>query len=197
MNRRWLVGGIAAVLGLAALLALVVGGVVGRSIVPAPQPSPPDTVRYEDELNDFSISYPATWAELVASDPSARLLAAARDASAALRVTVRRSGLNPPVTADTLLFARPFVENPLRADDRIEDLGPPDAVVLDGVPGYRYTYKVRGRDGKQAAHVHYFLFRKDSRLIQLIMQASPASKLPALQPMFDRIARTFEDTRAN
>ncbi|MGI8730906.1 MAG: hypothetical protein ACR2LK_13135 [Solirubrobacteraceae bacterium] len=196
MNRRWLVGGIVAVLGIAAVLALVVGGVVGRSIVPSPEPSPPDTVRFEDELTDVAIAYPASWAELGASDPSARLLAAARDASASLRVTVRRSGLEA-VTPDTLPVVRPLAEDVLRADDRIEDLGPPEAVVLDGVPGYRYTYKVRDRDGKPAAHVRYFLFRDDSRLIQLIMQASPASQLAALEPTFERIARTFEDTRAN
>ena len=71
MNRKWLVGGVAAFLALAAVLALVVGGVVGRSIVPRRSRSAAAAprrrgVRFTDTLTDISIAYPATWVRRIA-----------------------------------------------------------------------------------------------------------------------------------
>ncbi len=201
MNRKWLVGSVAAFLALVAVLALVVGGVVGRSIVPAadepttpvapePEPAkPPGPVRFKDTLTDVSLAYPATWLRRMPADQAVRLVASSPDASAAVSVSVRRSDLET-VTADTLAVVRPLTDDLLREDDRIGELPDPEQVAVDGLPGYRYTYTYRDDDGGRGAHIHYFLFKGD-RLIQIVLQAVPATKLETLQPTFDEIARSF------
>ena len=192
MNRKWLVGGVAAFLGIAAVLALVVGGVVGRSIVPSATEPPPSTVRVKDTLTDVSIAYPTTWVPRMSEDQAVRIVASSRDASAAVSVSVRRSDLET-VTAETLPIVRPLTDDLLRQDDRIRELPEPVPVTIDGLPGYRYTYTYRQARG-EGAHVHYFLFKGD-RLVQIVLQAVPAAKLPALQSTFDRIAQSFRAAR--
>ena len=191
MNRKWLFGGVAAFLGVAAVLALVVGGVVGRSIVPSATEPPPSTVRVKDTLTDVSIAYPASWVQRMSEDQAVRIVASSRDASAAVSVSVRKSDLET-VTADSLPIVRPLTDDLLRQDDRIRELPEPVPVTIDGLPGYRYTYTYRQARG-EGAHVHYFLFKGD-RLVQIVLQAVPASKLPALQSTFDRIAQSFRAT---
>ena len=77
MERKWLVGIVAGVLALAAVLALIGGGVVGRSIVPSPtttaQPPPPETVRFRDSLTDVAIAYPSTWVRRISKDQAVRV----------------------------------------------------------------------------------------------------------------------------
>lgn len=204
MNRKWLVGGVAAFLAIAAVLALVVGGVVGRSIVPSttePEkpaeqtaPAAPATVRFTDTLTDVSIAYPSTWQRRLAGDQAVRLVASSPDASAAVSISVRKSDLET-VTAQTLPIVRPLTDDLLRADKRIASLPEPVAVTLDGLPGYRYTYNYRRDEGGEGAHIHFFLFKGD-RLIQMVLQAVPASKLASLQPTFDAVARTFRKGRS-
>jgi hypothetical protein len=193
VHRNWLVGGVAAALGLAAVLALVVGGVVGRSIVPAPAPERPSTVRFWDTLTDVSISYPATWLRRIAKDQAVRLVASAPDESASVSVSVRKTDLET-VTFDTLPIVRPLTDDLLRVDKRVAKIGEPVPVRVGGLPGYRYTYTYRKDDGTDGAHIHYYLF-KGQRLIQMVLQAVPAARLPALQSTFDRIAATFQGSR--
>jgi hypothetical protein len=206
VNRKWLVGGVAAFLGLAAVLALVVGGVVGRSIVPSPtepsrppaetEPPPPATpseIRFTDTLTDVSIAYPGTWVRRMSPDQGVRLVASSPDASAAVSVSVRKSDLET-ITPQTLPIVRPLTDDLLHEDKRISTVPEPVAVTADGLPGYRYTYTYRGEDGTRGAHIHYFLFKGD-RLIQIVLQAVPATRLRALQPTFDEIARSFRKGR--
>jgi hypothetical protein len=196
VDRKWLVAGVAALLAIVAVLALVGGGVVGRSIVPDPQPQSPatssdkTTVRFKDTLTDVSIAYPSTWVRRAPKDQGVRIIASAPDESAAVSVSVRKIDLEP-VTVDTLPIVRPLTDGFLREDTRIKKIGEPEAVTVDGLPGYRYTYDFRKADRTDGAHVHYYLF-KDKRLIQIVLQAVPASSLPALQPTFEAIARTFD-----
>lgn len=179
-------------LALAAVLAMVVGGLVGRSIVPSPEPQPPpQTVRHDDTLWGLSISYPATWTRLETEDRAVRLIAAAPDRSASLRVSVRRSGLEP-VTADSLPVVRPLTDQLLSSDDRIVRIEQPSPVELGGLPGYRYEYAYRSERGGTGAHIHFFLFRDDGRLIQLVLQAGVAAELERMRSTFDRIAASFE-----
>lgn len=192
MNRKWLVGGVAAFLAIAAVLALFLGGVVGRSIVPS-TPAPPSTVRFTDTLTDMSIAYPSSWVERVPEDQAVRFVASSRDESAAVSVSVRKTDLEP-VTADSLPIVRPLTDDLLRQDDRIGALPEPEPVAMDGLPGYRYTYTYRRDGGGDGAHVHYFLF-KPGRLVQLVLQAVPAAKLEPLQPTFDRMAASFRAGR--
>jgi hypothetical protein len=195
VNRTWLVGGVAALLAIAAVLALVIGGVVGRSIVPAPEPGPerPETVRFTDTLTDVSVSYPATWVRRFAKDQAVRLVASTPDESGSLSVSVRKVDLEP-VTDATLPLVRPLTDDLLRADTRIGRLTEPSPVRIGGLPGYRYSYTYRTPEGGGGAHIHYFLF-KDKRLIQLVLQAQPAARLSTLRPTFDRIAATFDGNR--
>ncbi|HVF77033.1 MAG TPA: hypothetical protein VNA28_01950 [Solirubrobacteraceae bacterium] len=204
MNKKWLVGGVAAFLAVAAVLALVVGGVVGRSIVPEPadpEPEPvvvkpedaPRLVRFTDTLTDVSIAYPSTWQRRLAGDQAVRLVASSPDASAAVSISVRKSDLET-VTVETLPIVRTLTDDLLREDPRIGELPEPAAVTVDGLPGYRYTYTYRSDGGGRGAHIHYFLF-KDARLIQMVFQAVPASELEELQPTFDEVARSFRKGR--
>jgi hypothetical protein len=174
-----------------AVLALVVGGVVGRSIVPSPSaPSRPATVRFADTLTDVAVSYPAGWVRRTSPDQGVRILASSSDGTAGVSVSVRKSGLET-VTSRTLPVVRPLTDDLLKADTRIIAKSQPEAVTVGGLPGYKYTYTYRMQDKSEAAHVHYFLF-KDERLIQLVLQAVPASRLGALTPTFQQIADTFE-----
>jgi len=197
VDRKWLVGGVVGVLALVAVLALVVGGVVGRSIVPAPAPSAPArpaTTRFADTLTDVAISYPRTWVRRSSADQGVRILASSPDGSAGVSVSVRKSGLEEPVTAQSLPVVRTLTDDLLRADSRLLKISDPVAVTLGGLPGYRYTYTYRTQDETEGAHVHYFLF-SDERLVQLVLQAVPATKIDALKPVFDQIAASFEATR--
>jgi hypothetical protein len=195
VDRRLLVGVVVGALALVAVLALVVGGVVGRSIVPTPaEPAAPETIRFADTLTDVAISYPTAWVRRTPQDQSVRILASSPDASAGVSVSVRPSGLEEPVTTSSLPVVRPLTDDLLRADTRIRRISDPAAVTIGGLPGYRYTYTYRMQDKTEGAHVHYFLF-KNARLVQIVLQAVPSTKLPSLQPTFDKIAASFEGTR--
>ena len=205
MNRKWLVGGVAAFLAIAAVLALVIGGVVGRSIVPSPAepeppaaqtpppPKPPATRRFTDALTDVSIAYPGTWLRRFSEDNAVRFVASSPDASGAVSISVRKSDLET-ITMDTLPIVRPLTDDLLRQDRRIRSIPEPLAVTADGLPGYRYTYTYRRESGGDGAHIHYFLFKGD-RVIQLVLQAVPATKLSELQATFDEVAQTFRSGR--
>ena len=195
MQRKWLVAGVVGVLAVVAILALVVGSEVGRSIVPdAETPERPATVRYGDTLTDVAIHYPANWVRRSSRDQRVRILVASPDNVAAASVSVRRSGIEEPVTEQTLPVVRPLTDDLLKQDNRITELTQGEAVTLGGLPGYRYRYTYRTADGTEGAHVHYYLF-KDERLVQLVLQAVPATQLPALQPTFEQIAESFEGRR--
>ncbi len=161
--------------------------------MPAPAPERPSTVRFWDTLTDISISYPATWLRRIAKDQAVRFVASAPDASASVSVSVRKTDLDT-VTFDTLPIVRPLTDDLLRVDQRIAKIGVPVPVRVGGLPGYRYTYTYRKDDGTDGAHIHYYLF-KGQRLIQMVLQAVPAARLPALQSTFDRIAETFQGSR--
>jgi hypothetical protein len=194
VDRKWVFAGIAGLLLLFAVLALVVGGEVGRSIVPkAAAPSRPATTRFADSLTDVALSYPATWVRRVPTDQGVRILASSPDGSAGVSVSVRKSGLDT-VTTKTLPVVRSLTDDLLKADTRITAVTDPAPVTIGGLPGYKYTYTYRTQDGSKGAHVHYFLF-KDQRLVQIVLQAVPAARLDALAPTFQQIADTFEGHR--
>lgn len=190
---------------LAAVLALslIGGGAVGRSLLsPAATTTPasprtpkrPLTVRFVDSIADFGISYPSSWVRRQSGDSTVRLVAASPDDSAALSVSVRSSGLSEPVTDSTIGVVRPLTDDLLRADRRITKIGQPVGVSVSGLPGYRYQYTYRTAKGGHGAHVHFFLFN-GKLLIQIVLQAVPASKMSTLGTTFERIAGTFELTK--
>lgn len=173
-------------------VALLVGANVGRSIVPSSEPERPDFVRWADSLTDVSLSVPSSWQQLGSRDPEVRLVAAA-DAGTSLLVRVTKSGLEP-VTRDTLPVVRRFTDDLLDEDQRARQLAPAAPVELGGIAGYRYRYTYDASEDEDGAHLHYFLFRDDGRLIQLVFQAVPAARLDVLEAQFERIAGTFAST---
>jgi hypothetical protein len=190
VNRKWVVAA-----GVAAILALVVGSLVGRSIIPSSAErkvatTPKPTV-FTDRENGITLSYPSDWARLRSRDPQVRLVAAQSPATS-LSLRVSKSEL-ADVTQRTLPIVRQFTDQLLRADERAQQLSAPEAISVGGLPGYRYRYAYSAQDGKLGAHVHYFLF-KHGLLIQLVFQALPSTTLSSVEPGFNRIAASLTST---
>ena len=188
MNRKLLV-----VVFVAAVLALVAGAAVGRNLLSSSTPPPApraDVVRFKDPVAKVSIAYPSTWRRLPdrADDPDRALLAAADDSTSVL-MRDSLSGLDTPVTTKTLPVVRKYTDGLVSADARAMQITDPVAVVAGGLPGWRYRYTF-GSGATGGAHDHYFLF-KGERLIQLVFQAVPAERLPAVATLFDSIAASF------
>jgi hypothetical protein len=183
--------------GVAAILALLIGAAVGRSIIPSasPQrtPPPPPPVRFLDAEVGIGLTYPGTWRRLPSNDPQVRLLAAAGPSRSVL-IRVTRSGI-ADVKRETLPVVRQFTDPLLAADARTKQLSAPEGISLGGLLGYRYRYTYTAKDGSTGAHVHYFLF-KHGLMIQLVFQALPGTSLAAAEPGFERIASTFRSTGA-
>jgi hypothetical protein len=180
--------------GVAAILALVIGAAVGRSIIPSASPQHvqrPQPAHFEDSLAGIALTYPGTWRKLESTDPQVRLLAAAGPSSS-LSLRVTKSELED-VKPETLPVVRQFTDQLLATDQRAKMLSTPEAISLGGLLGYRYRYTYRGASGSTGAHVHYFLFKR-GRLIQLVFQAIPATSLAAAEPTYERIAATVRST---
>ncbi|MDX6707003.1 MAG: hypothetical protein QOI48_2849 [Solirubrobacteraceae bacterium] len=177
---------------LAAILALAGGVFLGRKVIEgrAPKQSPraAQNSRFHEPLTDVSIAVPANWTRLRSRDTEVRLLVAA-DPSTSLLLRVTKTGLDA-VTNRSLPVVKQYTDSLLRQDTRAKQLTAPAAIDLGGLPGWRYRYTYSAADGSSGAHVHYFLF-KNGRMIQLVFQASPADRLDASEPTFDRIAGTF------
>ena len=179
--------------GVAAILALVIGAAVGRSIIPSPNTErapAPAPAEFTDAEAGIALTYPGTWRRLRSSDPEVRLLAAAGP-STSLLLRVTKSEI-ADVKQETLPILRQFTDPLLAADARTRQLSPPEAISLGGMLGYRYRYTYTA-EGGTGAHVHYFLF-KHRKMIQLVFQTVPATSLPTVEPTFERIAATLRST---
>ena len=191
MNRKWMVAG-----GLAAVLALVGGIVLGRKVIGDSKPTTTTTpavqiARFEEPISGVSIAYPADWQRFRSSDGEVRLLVAA-DASTSLSLRVTKTGLTT-VTTRSLPIVKEYTDALLKQDTRARQLSAPAPVEVGGLPGWRYRYAYGSDDGSSGAHVHYFLF-KNGRLIQLVFQTTPADRLKTLEPTFEKLAGTFRGT---
>lgn len=191
MNRKLLL-----VVALAAVLALIAGAAVGRNLLSSSTTTAAqraEQVRFVDDESKVSIAYPSNWTRLpdASDDPQVALRIASPDASASLQIRVAAVGL-ATVTRKTLPIVRKFTDDLIAADPRAQQFIAPVAVDLGGLPGWRYRYTY-GSGATGGAHDHYFLF-KGGLMIQLVFQAAPASRLPALAPAFDGIASTFRGT---
>lgn len=188
MNRKLLL-----VVAVAAVLALLAGAAVGRNLLSSETTNPPsaraDVVRFKDDVAKVTLDYPATWQALAPpdNDPEVALLVA-RSPSTSLLMRVSAVGLET-VTRETLPIVRKLTDDLIGSDPRTKQLVDPAPIVLGDLPGWRYRYTY-GSGETGGAHDHYFLF-KGGRMIQLVFQAMPATRLPALAPTFDRIAATF------
>lgn len=177
------------VVGLAIVLAIVAGARVARDLLssePAPAPASSPVIVFHETVTGTSIAYPSSWRRQPTSEPGVALLAAA-NASTSLLVRVTVTGLDD-ITSRTLPLVREYTDPQVLADKRVKLLGDPQPIELGGLPGWRYRYSYGA-----GAHDHYFLFKR-GRMISLVFQARPASRLTALTPRFNRIAATFRGT---
>jgi hypothetical protein len=186
VNRKLLV-----VVAVAAVLALLAGAKVGRNLLSssATPTARADVVRFKDEVSKVSIDYPATWTrtELATPDPEIPLVVT-QDAGTRMSLRIAVVGI-APVTKKTLPIARKYTDFLLGQDPRVKQFVAPAQVVRGGLPGWRYRYTL-GSGTRRAAHDHYFLF-KSPYMIQLVFEALPPDRLPAVAGTFDRIAATF------
>jgi hypothetical protein len=177
--------------GVAAILALVIGAAVGRSIIPSGSAdrsktlTTPPPSRFVSSQAGITLTYPATWARLRSRDPQV-LLVAALSPSTSLSLRASKSQLKN-VTARTLPVVKELTDDLIGADRRANLLTAAEPIEVGGLPGYRYRYTYTTKDGGTGAHVHYFLFKHDL-LLQLVFQALPAAALTQREPTFDRIA---------
>jgi hypothetical protein len=180
-----------AIVAVAAILAIVAGAAVGRNLLSSATTATQraDVVRFKDEIAQFSIAYPGSWTRVQAAGAESDVsLLVEADRATSLIVRATPLGIDT-VTQKTLPIVRKLTDRLVAADPRAKLLGAPKAVQLGGLPGYRYRYAY-GSGKTSGAHDHYFLF-KGGRLIQLVFQAVPSTRLAALTPTFDRIAATF------
>jgi hypothetical protein len=176
----------------AAILALIVGAAVGRSIIPSDAKrkvaTTPAPIRFSEPTAGISLRYPASWTRLRSRDAQVPLVAALSPAtSLSLRVT--KSDLTD-VTLQTLPVVRGFTDELVAADKRAKQLSAPREMSLGGLPAVRYRYTYPTQNGTTGAHVHYFLFKGD-KMIQLVFQEVPSSALASVEPTFNRIAATL------
>lgn len=172
--------------GLAAVLAIVIGAKIGRELLLQDQsPSPPSSIRFHETEADVSLAYPASWKVQPAVSGVALLVS--DHSSASLQMSVRVTGFDD-ITPKTLpVIRRQYTDVEVRSVKGVKLLAAPQPVRLGGVPGWRYRYTY-GRGAGE--HDQYFLFKR-GRVISLVFQALPASRLTALEPEFDRIAASF------
>ena len=190
MNRKLMVAG-----ALAAILAIVGGAYVGRNLLfddsitqttaaEKQKPRRPALVVFHETISDVSLSYPGSWTRREATEDDVPLIAVAPDRTTSLLVRVSVTGLED-VTAETLPIVKEKFTDPLIKTVKL--VGPAQAVTLGGLLGYRYRYTYRSGAG---AHDHYLLFKR-GRMIALVFQATPASRLDNVQAQFDRIVASF------
>lgn len=188
VDRKWLLAG-----AIAAILAIVGGAYFARTLLsddsdsaaPARPHSP--FVVFHETASDVTLHYPSSWKRLPTSAGDAALVVASPDKTRSLLMRISVTGLQD-ITARTLSIARRYTDPLVSADKTVKLLGPPEAVSVGGLLGYRYRYTYHGAKG---AHDHYFLFKR-GRMIALVFQATPASRLAAAEAQFQRIAVTFD-----
>jgi hypothetical protein len=187
VNRKWM-----AAAAVAAILALIVGAAVGRSIIPSDAkrklPAAPAPIRFSDPSSGIALRYPASWTRLNSRDPQVALVVALSPATS-LSLRVSKSELTD-VTLQTLPVVRGFTDDLVGADKRATQLTAPQELSLGGLPAVRYRYTYPTTAGARGAHVHYFLFKGD-KMIQLVFQEVPDTALPSVEPTFNRIAATL------
>lgn len=185
------------VAALAAILAIVGGAYVGRNLLfddatraaPAAAkrtPRAPQTVVFHETVSDVSLRYPGSWTRRRSTEEGVPLVAVAPDGVTSLLVRVSDTGV-ADITKATLPIVKKFTDPIIKADKTVRLLGPPQEVTLGGLLGYRYRYTYQGGAG---AHDHYFLFKR-GRVIALVFQTTPGSRLDAAEPQFERLAATF------
>lgn len=143
--------------------------------------------RHIDRDAGFQVDFPSTWHAYQPADPKVQYLVGPDDHDF---VQVR---VVAPLPAS-------FGPGDLQAMKRISDAllsGQPITIVqesqvtVSGLPGYQYVYTFKDpTSGQIGVHIHVFLFQAN-RLITLVFQALPETRLKALATTYDAVLASF------
>jgi PsbP len=173
----------------AVALSLLLLGCGGQKAQPAATPSSPSTgglIRHIDRDAGFSIDYPESWKQYQSQDPKVQFLVGP-DGTDFVQVRIVAPLPVSIAPGDTQVMKR--ITDGLLAGQPI-DIVQESQTTLAGLPGYEYVYRFKDASGQQGVHIHVFLFQ-GNRLITLVFQALPESRLKALAPAFDRVLSSF------
>ena len=174
----------------AAALSLLLLGCGGQGARPTATSSVPGTgglVRHVDPAAGFVIDYPASWRQYQSQDPKVQFLAGP-DGTDFVQVRVVAPLPVSIPAGDTQVMKR--ITDSLLAGQPI-DIVQEAEVTVAGLPGYQYVYAFRdSASGQAGVHIHDFLFQGD-RLVTLVFQALPETRLKALAPAFDQVRSRF------
>ena len=174
----------------AAALSLLLLGCGGQGARPTATASVPETgslARHVDPQAGFLIDYPASWKQYRSQDPKVQFLVGP-DGTDFVQVRVV-APLPVAIPAnDTQVMKR--ITDSLLAGQPI-DIVQESQVTLGGVSGYQYVYTFPDTaSGQTGVHIHDFLF-DGTRLVTLVFQALPETRLKALAPAFDQVRSRF------
>lgn len=174
----------------AAALSLLLLGCGGQGARPTATPSVPGTgslERHVDAAAGFLIDYPASWRQYRSQDPKVQFLAGP-DGTDFVQVRVVAPLPVSIPSGDTQVMKR--ITDSLLAGQPI-DIVQESQVTLGGVAGYQYVYTFPDTaSGQTGVHIHDFLFDGD-RLVTLVFQALPETRLRAIAPAFDQVRSRF------
>lgn len=144
-------------------------------------------MRHIDRGAGFQIDYPDTWKPYQPSDPKVQYLVGPDDKDF---VQVRVISPLPASFGPGDLQAMKKVSDSLLSGQPINVVQETQTTV-GGLPGYQYVYTFRDPASSQTgAHIHVFLFQA-TRLITLVFQALPESRLTSLAKSYDAVLASF------
>ena len=177
---------VAAGLALCTLLAGC-GGAGSTAASATSTPSGAAQMRHIDRAAGFQIDYPDSWRQYRPSDPRVQYLIGPDDRDF---VQVRVISPLPASFGTGETQAMKKVSDALLAGQPI-DIVQENQTTVAGVPGYQYVYTFRDpASGATGAHIHVFLFQ-GNRLVTLVFQALPESRLTALAKTYDAVLASF------
>ena len=186
---RWL-----ATIGIVAVLLAASAWVIGQQFGSSPHAAkgsagtPAGFTRFKDPAGAFEGAYPTSWRRLQTTSSQDILLATGPDGASYL---VRTTPIGAVVTSANLAAAKLLTQRIVKSAKDVKYLHTPEAVTLDGLPGYLYLYTfLDPSSGQEGAHALYFLFDAKT-MISLVFQSLPSTGFLAEAPLFDRIAATF------
>jgi PsbP len=145
-------------------------------------------MRHIDHTAGFQIDYPDSWRPYAPSDPKVQYLVGPddRDFVQVRVISPLPASFGPGDTqamkkvSDALLSGQPI--------NIVQEV----QTTVGGLPGYQYVYTFKDpASGQTGAHIHVFLFQAN-RLITLVFQALPESRLTPLAKTYDAVLASFK-----
>lgn len=191
----WLIGGVLAVIALAAsgifawqsinhdstVLTQVSGTQIARD------PQDPGQLVYTDSGTRFRLRFPASWSTRDVGGADVRLLAGpgGGDLISVRVVTLDTGSTAAPTPASLRPYLDTIVQEPTVKVVRR------DQIVMDQMPGWYYVYTFADSSTHaEGIHAQYFIIR-GSQLYSITFQALPASDFSRLAPTYQQVANSI------